>query len=183
MSHLFRMTKALDLGNDAFSISEDEGEATKGNIHPYHIKLSSKQTDGRFMLMEGIILSDEGMATKFMHTFLLFFKEPFVHVHRYQDEVFHVLEGELQFYINNQTVTVPQGTCVYAPRGVAHSFRSNADRPNPRPARLQFRFSPGDSIESYLQQAGRALNQDPPNIALLKLLANEWGVDIIGSAN
>ena len=105
-----------------------------------------------------------------------------MHIHYFQDELFYVLEGELQFYINNRIVTAPQGTCAFVPRGTAHAFR-NANSTNAGPARLQFLFTPGGNIEGYLEQAGRVLNRNPPDYDLLKLLAKEWGIDIIGPAN
>ncbi len=94
-----------------------------------------------------------------------------------------MVEGELQFYINNQIMTAPQGTTVYSPRGIPHAFRNNANRTNATSARLQFWFIPGDRIEGYLEHAGRVLNQNPPNIDLFMVLAKEWGIDIVGPAN
>ncbi|CAF1454309.1 unnamed protein product [Rotaria sp. Silwood1] len=116
------------------------GEVTKILANPYHIKLSSKQTDGEFTMMEGIVLSGEDL---------------------------HLL--------------TPKCSCVYAPRGVVHTFR-NINGINARPALLQFWFSPA-GIENYFQQVSCALNQKPPDLDLVMEIAKEWGIDIIGSPN
>jgi hypothetical protein len=61
---LYSMMRALNFGGGAFSLSKDEGEAIKVNNVPYHVKLSSKQTNGRFVLMEGVIFPGEGKSSK-----------------------------------------------------------------------------------------------------------------------
>ncbi|CAF2930088.1 unnamed protein product [Rotaria sp. Silwood2] len=104
-----------------------------------------------------------------------------MHVHHLEDEAFYVLEGEIQFQINNKTLLAPQGSCVYAPRGVVHTFR-NVNGTNSRSARLQFWFTPA-GIENYFEQVSRALTQNPPNLNLAVQIAKEWGIDIIGSPN
>ncbi|CAF3662530.1 unnamed protein product [Rotaria sp. Silwood1] len=75
----------------------------------------------------------------------------------------------------------PKGSCVYASRGVVHTFR-NINGINARPAQLQFWSSPA-GIENYFQQVSYALNQKPPDLDLVMKIAKEWGIDIIGSPN
>ncbi len=72
-SHLYSMVKALHLEGGAFSLDRDEGEAIKVNEIPYYIKLSSKQTNGRFMMMEGIVLPGEGKLFRPINTRRLIF--------------------------------------------------------------------------------------------------------------
>jgi cupin superfamily acireductone dioxygenase involved in methionine salvage len=102
-------------------------------------------------------------------------------LHYHADEVFYVVEGEMEIYIHNQTVSAPMGSCVFAPRGIAHTFR-NPNKTNAQPARVQFWSFPG-GVEWYLEHASRALNQKPPNIDLFVRLAIEWGVEVIGPAD
>ncbi|CAF4031867.1 unnamed protein product [Rotaria magnacalcarata] len=166
ISQMYPTMKPINLPGGALSLDQNEGEATKILGNPYYIKLSSKQTDGQFTMMEGIVLPGEG---------------PAMHVHHFENEAFYVLEGEIQFIINNRTVLASKGTCVYAPRGVVHTFR-NINGTNARPARLQFWFSPA-GIENYFEQVSRVLNQKPPNFDLAIQIAKEWGIDIIGPPN
>ncbi len=49
------------------------------------------------------------------------------HTHRVHADVFYVLEGELEFRLGDETVRVPAGSCVGAPRGLVHGFRNPGD--------------------------------------------------------
>ena len=53
------------------------------------------------------------------------------HVHHEHTDAFYVLEGELTFEIGREaeTITVSAGGFVAVPPGVAHSFRTDGDRP------------------------------------------------------
>jgi quercetin dioxygenase-like cupin family protein len=45
------------------------------------------------------------------------------HVHTREDEVFHVLDGEVSFDLDGRRLIAGPGTSVYMPRGVPHTFR------------------------------------------------------------
>jgi quercetin dioxygenase-like cupin family protein len=53
----------------------------------------------------------------------------FVHRHRSYDEAFYVLEGEIEYVLDEQRVTASSGTTVFVPAGVVHTFKNvgNAD--------------------------------------------------------
>jgi hypothetical protein len=46
----------------------------------------------------------------------------YMHVHRSDDEAWHVLEGSLRFRLANGEVDAPAGTTVFVPAGVAHTY-------------------------------------------------------------
>jgi quercetin dioxygenase-like cupin family protein len=48
---------------------------------------------------------------------------PPLHVHREEDEIFHVLEGEVRFQVGDRTTVARTGDTLVAPRGVPHGFR------------------------------------------------------------
>ena len=50
------------------------------------------------------------------------------HVHREHVDAFYVLEGELEFLLDGETVRAPAGTFVAAPPGVVHTFRNASGR-------------------------------------------------------
>ena len=53
----------------------------------------------------------------------------YLHVHRSDDEAWHVLEGSLRFRFADREVDAPAGTTVFVPAGVAHTYRvSTAER-------------------------------------------------------
>jgi quercetin dioxygenase-like cupin family protein len=48
---------------------------------------------------------------------------PPLHVHHTEDEIFHVLEGELRVRLGEDEIVVGAGETVLGPRGVAHTYR------------------------------------------------------------
>lgn len=71
-------------------------------------RLTGEQTQGRFTLIEQN--NQPGAAIP-------------PHVHTHEDEVFHVVSGEVTFQIGMDTIQAGAGTTVYLPRGVPHSFQ------------------------------------------------------------
>jgi quercetin dioxygenase-like cupin family protein len=49
------------------------------------------------------------------------------HRHEREDEWFHVLEGEAEFFSDGQWTKVGAGSSVFAPRGSVHAFRNAGD--------------------------------------------------------
>lgn len=49
------------------------------------------------------------------------------HVHDREDEWFHVLEGEVEFFSAGQWTKVEVGSVVFAPKGSLHCFRNIGD--------------------------------------------------------
>jgi mannose-6-phosphate isomerase-like protein (cupin superfamily) len=81
------------------------------------------------------------------------------HLHHAHEEVFYVLEGELEFLAGAETVRASAGTFVMVPIGALHTFRNLTDRP----ARFLNTFTPPRYIHyfeemSELLQAGVAPN-------------------------
>jgi quercetin dioxygenase-like cupin family protein len=48
---------------------------------------------------------------------------PPLHVHRNEDELFHVLDGELRLHVGGSDVLLGAGQTALAPQGVPHSYR------------------------------------------------------------
>ena len=73
----------------------------------FSVLAGSEETGGRFGLME--MVAPKG-------------REPSRHVHRREDEGFYVLEGEITFYVGEETFKAGPGTFVFLPRGIPHSY-------------------------------------------------------------
>ena len=84
----------------------------------------------------------------------------YLHVHRSDDEAWHVLEGSLRFRFADREVDAPAGTTVFVPAGVAHTYRVSTEPGRylifltPRIDRLIARLH-GLSDPSELRHAGR----------------------------
>lgn len=51
---------------------------------------------------------------------------PPLHVHRTEDEIFHVLEGEFRVKVQDRERRVGPGTILLAPKGIAHTYRAES---------------------------------------------------------
>jgi mannose-6-phosphate isomerase-like protein (cupin superfamily) len=52
---------------------------------------------------------------------------PPLHVHRDEDEVFHILEGELRFRVGDEELRAGPGETLLAPKGVPHTYRVESE--------------------------------------------------------
>jgi mannose-6-phosphate isomerase-like protein (cupin superfamily) len=75
------------------------------------------------------------------------FPGPRPHVHWGHEELFYVLDGEFDFFLEDQTVRVGAGAFVTVPPGVMHDFRNPGDRP----ARWLGMVAPG-GLERYFHE-------------------------------
>lgn len=69
---------------------------------------------------------------------------PPLHVHTHEDEMFYILEGEIEFTIDGKTFVAGAGTTVFGPRGVPHAFRGAGEK-----AAKFLIFVTGDNFERF----------------------------------
>jgi uncharacterized cupin superfamily protein len=96
---------------------------------------------------------------------------PPLHVHRTEDEVFHVLEGRLTVLIGDTTSAAAAGDTLLAPRGVPHTFRVDSQDG----ARWLVVTTAGDFEGFVCAAADRVLSPEE-----LGALAAEHAIDIVG---
>jgi quercetin dioxygenase-like cupin family protein len=53
---------------------------------------------------------------------------PPLHLHHHEDEIFHVLDGDLRFRVGDQDLRARAGETLLAPRGVPHTYRVESER-------------------------------------------------------
>ncbi len=53
-----------------------------------------------------------------------------LHVHRSDDEAWHVISGALRFRFADEVITAPAGSTVLVPAGVAHTFGNAGPEPS-----------------------------------------------------
>jgi mannose-6-phosphate isomerase-like protein (cupin superfamily) len=73
--------------------------------------------------------------------------DPAEHFHHECHELFYVLEGEYRFLIDGQAIAAPQGTFIFVPRGVRHTFRSTGEQK----CRMLTSLLPG-GLERYFEE-------------------------------
>src|SRR5688572_772682 len=50
-------------------------------------------------------------------------ESPPLHIHRNQDEVFHILEGDLRFVVGGNELRARAGETLITPKGTPHTYR------------------------------------------------------------
>ncbi|GER91075.1 hypothetical protein KDW_52370 [Dictyobacter vulcani] len=80
---------------------------------------------------------------------------PALHIHHAHEEGFYILEGELEFLTEQQTVRASQGTLVMVPIGSVHTFRNPTDKP----ARFLNTFTPPFYI-GYFEEMSKLIQTD-----------------------
>jgi quercetin dioxygenase-like cupin family protein len=75
-------------------------------------KATGAETDGQYWLME--LSCNRGYGSP-------------VHVHGNEDELFHILEGEMSIEVGGQLFDATAGSSVFLPRNVPHSYKAESD--------------------------------------------------------
>jgi quercetin dioxygenase-like cupin family protein len=75
----------------------------------YTFLVVGEQSGGAFAMFEFVVPPDHG---------------PPPHIHRREDEVFHVLEGTFEFTVAGQRHRLGPGDTLYGERGIAHTFKN-----------------------------------------------------------
>src|ERR687894_348436 len=107
------------------------------------IKATSEQTGGQYTLVE--ILAPDGYGSV-------------LHVHHFEDEGFYILEGEMTFYVGDQTIKAQPGSFLFGPKDVPHAFTVDSG-----PARLLFVLSPAgfEGLVRDMGEPARSLTVPP----------------------
>jgi quercetin dioxygenase-like cupin family protein len=83
------------------------------------------------------------------------------HIHHREDELFHILEGELDFVFEHKTMRGRAGDTVFLPRGIVHTFRSAG----PTPAKFVVIAAPA-GFDKFAAEAGEPIDTIPHNKAV-----------------
>ena len=149
-----------------YALGSEDGEALWFFGMLATMKATTEQTGGRFLLVEE--LAPRGTATP-------------LHVHPEEDESFHVLEGEMTFYLEDgQPIPASAGSFVHIPKGyVPHAFRVDSEV-----ARFLVRTTP--EHEHFIRAASEPAQsrtiptQEPLDMEKVRAAAAEHGVEILG---
>ncbi len=102
------------------------------------------------------------------------------HVHRSEDEIFCVLEGEHEISIGGRTVRVGAGSIVYGPRNVSHAYKNVGETPG----RILGFVAPA-GLEGFFEEVGEeATDESSPSpfgqkeIERLLAAAPKYGIEI-----
>jgi quercetin dioxygenase-like cupin family protein len=119
---------------NGYAMQPDEGEALWFEGGLGLLKATAELTEGRFAALE--LRAPKGFAAP-------------LHVHRNEDEFFIVLSGEVRFQLGDQVIEAVDGTLVYGPRDVGHSFHVDSEQ-----ARLLLLCGPA-GVEGFFREGSK----------------------------
>ena len=137
-----------------FALDEEGGERLRFSDAEFVIKASSDSTRGAFTIIEEINPLDTPL-----------------HVHRNEDELFYVLEGEHLFRCGEDEFRVGPGGTVFAPRGIPHAHR----RVVPRAGRFLTLTYPA-GFEGFFRDLAVAEGSGAPMAEAYASVAKKYGV-------
>ena len=119
-----------DVSERVFWLEEGDGNARWWVGGLATIKAAGKETGDLYSIVE--VLEPQGARAP-------------LHLHRKEDEAFYVLEGEMTFYVGEETYKARPGSFVFGPRDVPHTYTVDSG-----PARLLFILSPA-GFEGFIE--------------------------------
>ena len=120
------------------------------------IKLWSDDTGGKFSVIFSVVPAGAGIP---------------VHVHSLEDEVFEIVEGELQLTLDGIVSTVTNGDLVFMPKGIPHGFTAIRD------TTIWVSLFPGGGEKMFVELA--ELPPGPPNRQRIASICGRYGVKFL----
>lgn len=109
----------------------------------YTFKVTGKETNGAFTVMDQIIQPQGG---------------PPPHIHHREDEAFFILDGTFSFLCGDKETVFDKGSFVYVPKGVLHTFRNIGEQQG----RLLVTVTPAGLEEFFYAVGSPARDADTP---------------------
>ena len=119
-----------------------EGHKITANGIEIFLKAKAHQTNGQWSMLEYVLPPS--------------LPGPPPHYHKKTQEMFYVLEGTLQFALDEKTIDAPAGTLVVVPENAVHTFKNATDFP----VKFQVWFSPG-GLEQYFIDVQELIQREP----------------------
>jgi len=96
------------------------------------------------------------------------------HVHDREDETFQILEGEYEWTVGDQKFVAQKGAMIFAPRGVAHTYRYLGQTPG----RLMCVITPA-GFEGFFEEIGAMSPHQQQDIPGVIEVAKKFGLEIL----
>jgi mannose-6-phosphate isomerase-like protein (cupin superfamily) len=95
------------------------------------------------------------------------------HVHKNHDEAWYIIEGQMEFRLDDDTYACPVGSVVFAPRGTVHTFHN----PGPEVARV-LSIVTAQALP-LVEGLGQLAAEGPPDAAAVRSLLGEHETYIV----
>lgn len=91
------------------------------------------------------------------------------HYHKWEDQTFHVIEGELDTKIGDEQFRLKPGDSVHCPRGVSHYMKNTGSKT----AKLVSYIFPGEWAEDFMAETSRQNESGQRDFAIIE---TQYGV-------
>lgn len=126
-------------------------------------KIRGNQSNGNFVLFEAEYL-DEG---------------PGYHLHLKDDELFHILNGQVQMIVNGSQFCASTGDYVYIPRGISQGIRIYNPNKDKKQVKIQIMLFPS-GLEHFLDEIAVVFQEDRHNHTAIKSISEKHGIVDLG---
>ena len=141
-------------------VPADEGRKMFALGSDIRLKLSSSETGGDLYVFE--ILTPPGVVVP-------------PHVHRHEDELIHVIEGEYEIFLDGRTYKASPGSVVNFPKLSPHGFGNIGIKPT----RALFTVVPGANFEKFFEGQCALPADEPPDMAKVAEIFHRYDIEIL----
>ena len=120
-------------------------------------KLTGAQTGGVFYLCEAIFAPASGSS---------------LHIHHYEDEIIHVLEGAIDIRLGEKKLHAPVGGIIHLPKNIPHALQN----PGKTPLRIMVFAIPG-GLENYFDEVESALENNSLDGETHTKISRKYGLE------
>lgn len=136
-------------------LKQGEGEQLRVLVDNITVKVDKSETGGLFTVVETNNEPDAGVPP---------------HYHTNEDEFFYVVEGEVEFMVNGETIIARDGDSVYGPRNIPHAYRFL------KQTKMLVTIVPGGFEEMFREVHNMA---DQSNLDAVVATFNKYGVFLV----
>ncbi|MBE7472926.1 MAG: cupin domain-containing protein [Anaerolineae bacterium] len=138
------------------------GQGRKMNVlgHAVTLKLTEQETQGTYYVFELVTPPGHGIPP---------------HVHKNEDEVIQVVEGEYEIQLGEQTYQAKAGAVIHFPRSIAHAFRNAGSKPGT----TVWTVIPGANFEKFFEELGALPAGGPPDMARVAAIFSKYEIELL----
>ena|ERR1700761_7409879 len=133
-------------------IRSDEGQILMGGRQ--NIKLKSADTGGQLAVILSVVPACSGIPN---------------HVHQHEDEIFEIIDGELEVTLNGEVNLLKKGDMVFMPKNIPHGFKALTD------TRMWVSLVPAGAENMFIELA--ALPPGPPDMKAVEKICEPYGIN------
>lgn len=133
----------------------------------FKYKLRGFETRGLFTIFEAEYLT-EG---------------PGLHMHTKEDELFHIVDGQVQFYVDGKQFCAETGDYVYVPKNISQGIRVQNEDKLKKPVKIQIMLAPS-GLEGFLDEIAPLYGTDQQdNITIHNEISEKYGIINLGNVD